>query len=232
MSLAMFAASIDDNSNITLPNNSDNSDNILNQKRHKKTQRKYPKIENFDSNKVNTVLDKIHNTTDDDDDDDNKNTFNPPPNPESMGVMKTTPLTQTRIEPFVTPLGKTIGKTPTPNYEGSNNLDLNDYNNYGDSKTIEEYYKSVIPGYTPQKNLANRPYYPYREPQNSYSNSMGEYPSQDLLLKKLNYMISLLEDQQDEKTSNVTEEVILYSFLGIFIIFVADSFVRVGKYTR
>ena len=231
MSLAMFAASIDDNSNITLPNNSDNSDNILNQKRHKRTQRKYPKIENFDSNKVNSVLDKIHNTTYDDDDDD-KFTFNPPPNPESMGAQKTIPPVQNKIEPFVTPLGRTIGKPPIPNYEGSDNLDLNDYSNYGDSKTIEEYYKSVIPGYTPQKNLANRPYYPYREPQNSYSNSMGEYPSQDLLLKKLNYMISLLEDQQDEKTSNVTEEVILYSFLGIFIIFVADSFVRVGKYTR
>jgi high-affinity K+ transport system ATPase subunit B len=45
-------------------------------------------------------------------------------------------------------------------------------------------------------------------------------------------MISLLEDQQDEKTNNVAEEVVLYSFLGIFIIFVVDSFARVGKYVR
>jgi hypothetical protein len=28
------------------------------------------------------------------------------------------------------------------------------------------------------------------------------------------------------------EEVILYSFLGVFIIFIVDSFARVGKYTR
>ena len=56
--------------------------------------------------------------------------------------------------------------------------------------------------------------------------------SNDILLKKLNYMINLLEDQQDEKTENVTEEVVLYSFLGIFIIFVVDSFARVGKYVR
>lgn len=228
MSLAYFAASIDDNSNITLPNNSENSDNILNQKRHKKTQRKYPKIENFDSNKVNSVLDKIHNTNDDDDDD--NFTFNPPPKPESVGVMKTTPPAQSKVESFVTPLGRTIGKTPTPNYEGSDNLDLNDYKNYGNDKTIEEYYKSVIPGYNnQQKNVVNRPYYPYREPQNS---DIVEQPSQDLLLKKLNYMITLLEEQQDEKTNNVTEEVILYSFLGIFIIFIADTFVRAGKYTR
>jgi len=45
-------------------------------------------------------------------------------------------------------------------------------------------------------------------------------------------MINLLEEQQDEKTNNVTEEVVLYSFLGIFIIFVVDSFARVGKYVR
>jgi len=234
MSLAMFAASFDDNSNITLPNN-DNSDNILNQKRHKRTQRKYPKIENFDVNKVNSVMAKIHDATDDDDEDDDgkhTNTFNPPPKPESMGALKTIPPTQKSTESFVTPLGRTIGKTPTPNYQGSDNLDLNDYSNYGTNKSIEEYYKSVIPGYIQQqKNLANRPYHQYSQ-HNSYENSLNEYPSQDVLLKKLNYMISLLEEQQDEKTSNVTEEVILYSFLGIFIIFMADTFVRAGKYTR
>lgn len=231
MSLAYFAASIDDNSNITLPNNSDSSDNILNQKRHKRTQRKYPKIENFDTNKVNSVLQQIHNNTDDDDDD--KDNFNPPPKPESMGVQKTIPPTKTEnFGGMNPPLGRTIGKAPTPNYEGSDNLDLNDYSNYGDSKSIEEYYKSVLPGYSQQKNIINRPYYPYREPQNLYKNDMGENLSQDVLLKKLNYMITLLEDQQDEKTNNVTEEVILYSFLGIFIIFIADTFVRAGKYTR
>jgi len=224
MSLAMFAAPIDDNSNITLPNNSDSSDNILNQKRHKRTQRKYPKIENFDTNKVNSVLQKIHNNTDDNDDnDDNYDMFNPPPKPESAGVQKTIPKTET----FGGMDLRTVGKAPSPNYEGGNNLDLNDYSNYGDNKTIEKYYKTVLPGYNPQKNYANRPYYQYREPQNGLENQ-----PQDVLLQKLNYMISLLEDQQDEKTNNVTEEVILYSFLGIFIIFIADTFVRAGKYTR
>jgi hypothetical protein len=45
-------------------------------------------------------------------------------------------------------------------------------------------------------------------------------------------MINLLEEQQDERTGNVTEEIVLYCFLGIFIIFIVDSFVRVGKYVR
>ena len=223
MSLAMFAAPIDDNANITLPNNSDNSDNILNQKRHKRTQRKYPKIENFDNNKVNSILKEIHNTTDDDDDD--RDAFNPPPKPESMGALKTTPPK----ESFVSPLGRTVGRAPSPNYEGGDDLDLNDYSNYSDSKTIEEYYKSVLPDYKPQRNYVNRPYYPV---QNSETNNSYQSQSPDVLMQKLNYVISLLEDQQDEKTNHVTEEVILYSFLGIFIIFIADTFVKAGKYTR
>jgi hypothetical protein len=67
---------------------------------------------------------------------------------------------------------------------------------------------------------------------NHLANNYQETPEKDVLMDKLNYMIHLLEEQQDEKTGNVTEEVILYSFLGIFIIFIVDSFYYVGKYTR
>jgi hypothetical protein len=56
--------------------------------------------------------------------------------------------------------------------------------------------------------------------------------NKDELLSKLNQIIYLLEEQQEEKTDNVMEELILYSFLGIFIIFVVDSFARAGKYVR
>ena len=61
MSLAMFAAPFDDNTEL----NSNNSDNIINQKRrtHSKTYKKYPK-ENIDTNKVNSVLQKIHSNLD------------------------------------------------------------------------------------------------------------------------------------------------------------------------
>ena len=57
-------------------------------------------------------------------------------------------------------------------------------------------------------------------------------PKDDKLMEKINYMIHLLEQQQNEKTDNVTEEFILYTFLGVFIIFIVDSFSRTGKYTR
>ena len=68
-----------------------------------------------------------------------------------------------------------------------------------------------------------------------YYNQMslgGSVPNRDELLTKLNYMIHILEEQQDQKTGHVTEEIVLYSFLGIFIIFVIDSFARAGKYVR
>ena len=59
-----------------------------------------------------------------------------------------------------------------------------------------------------------------------------EQQRRDGLMKKLDYMIHLLEEQHDERTGHVTEEVILYSFLGVFVIFVVDSFARAGKYVR
>ena len=52
------------------------------------------------------------------------------------------------------------------------------------------------------------------------------------LLYKLDYIVHLLEEQHNEKTNHITEELILYLFLGIFIIFVLDSFARSSKYTR
>jgi hypothetical protein len=234
MSLAYFAASIDDDTNMTLPETE--TTNCLHRKRmnnHKKTQRTYPKIENshnFNTNKVNSVLEKIHNNNDEDEDEDNNGLFQPPPKPESVGVLKTNLINESFSGMTAIPLANTAGKSPTPNYEGSDNLDLNNYNNYGNSKTNEDYYKNVLSGYNANNVNANKPHYAYREQQQPHNDA--NYLTQDVLLKKLNYMITLLEDQQDEKTNNVTEEIILYSFLGIFIIFMADTFVRAGKYTR
>jgi hypothetical protein len=59
-----------------------------------------------------------------------------------------------------------------------------------------------------------------------------ESSKESQLLEKLNYMIYLLEEQKDEKTGQVTEELILYVFLGVFVLFVLDSFFKTGKYSR
>ena len=52
------------------------------------------------------------------------------------------------------------------------------------------------------------------------------------LLTKLDYIVHLLEEQHNEKTNYITEELVLYLFLGIFILFVLDSFARASKYVR
>lgn len=83
------------------------------------------------------------------------------------------------------------------------------------SEYAKQYYQQYVP-YFNQSSDDNSP------------NGVGK----DELLTKLNQIIYLLEEQQDEKTGNVTEELILYSFLGIFIIFIVDSFARAGKYVR
>ena len=65
---------------------------------------------------------------------------------------------------------------------------------------------------------------------NQVSNMSNESSSK--LMDKINYMIHLLEGQENEKTTNVTEEFILYTFLGVFMIYVVDSFSRGGRYVR
>jgi len=225
MSLAMFAAPFNDKFNNDLI--SDDSESLINKKKqiHNKTQKKLTK-ENFDTEKVNSVLEKIHNSKDDDDDREQLDDFNPPPKPQSAGVNKTVATEQMmNMTNQNDIMFKTLGRAPQPTNEEYNKLDLNDYSNYGDNNSNNEYYKKVLPGYVPVRSQTNKPYY------NTNYNMSNQQPD-DVLLQKLNYMISLLEDQQDEKTNNVTEEVVLYSFLGIFIIFVVDSFARVGKYAR
>ena len=68
--------------------------------------------------------------------------------------------------------------------------------------------------------------------QGSYQIPQPSVNSNNELLKKLDNILHLLEEQQEEKTNLITEELILYVFLGVFVIYVLDSFVKVGKYTR
>jgi hypothetical protein len=70
----------------------------------------------------------------------------------------------------------------------------------------------------------NKPYYA--------NMGIGQGSGSDKMMEKMNYMIHLLEESQSEKTNNITEEFILYTFLGVFIIFIVDSFSRGGKYVR
>lgn len=225
MSLAIYAAPFTENTN------DKENNNLINQKRqHSKTQKRQPKNNSgINSDKVNSILETIHKTSNvGDDEDTNMGDFSPPPKPQSSGVDKTTDTenamndsNRRNREMF-----SVISNGPYPN-EDSEIYQMNDYNNYGNKETHEEFYKKVMPMYGVGKQH-NKQY--YNTP--VYHDEPSKIQDDSVLLKKLNYMIHLLEEQQDEKTNNITEEVVLYSFLGIFIIFVVDSFVRVGKYVR
>ena len=69
----------------------------------------------------------------------------------------------------------------------------------------------------------NKPYYANMGISNGIDNK---------LMERINYMVHLLEEQQHEKTANITEEFLLYTFLGVFVIYVVDTFSRNGKYVR
>jgi hypothetical protein len=84
-------------------------------------------------------------------------------------------------------------------------------------------YANVYPSTIPPP--ASSPYY---AKMGIKSGAVGS----DKLMEKLNYMVHLLEEQQAERTNNVTEEFILYTLLGVFIIYVVDGFSRSGKYVR
>ena len=68
-------------------------------------------------------------------------------------------------------------------------------------------------------------------PQTNTNNVMPN-PYQNDMNEKLNYLIYLLEQQRDVKGNQTVEELLLYSFLGVFIIYVLDSFAKIGKYKR
>lgn len=73
----------------------------------------------------------------------------------------------------------------------------------------------------------------YNVAPHSHSLTAEELSAEQKELKqKIDYMIELLEQQKSEKTEGVLEDVILYSFLGIFMIFLAESFTKAGKYVR
>ena len=233
MSLAIYAAPFNGDSNYD-----DNNNNIIQRKKtsHNRTQKNNTR-EPIQTQKVANVLQTIQNTigTSDSEDGNSLGDYyaNPPPQPKSIGAERAS----TR-EHFQNAAGNAT--VPVPN-EYNDNMDLHQYNtNYLDNINANEYYKKFIPNYTPAAippKMQNG--YPYPTTQTPYyaangvpGQPSGMAPQGDVLVQKLNYMINLLEEKQDEKTNNVTEEVVLYSFLGIFIIFIVDSFTRVGRYTR
>jgi hypothetical protein len=158
--------------------------------------------------RVNDLLNKI--TAADSTDNDKMGTFKPLGNPELNVKKDITDNTEARkyTPPKVSYLNAiSTQKGAQYSADDSNVSNLSNYNKSYDAKPS---------------------YVPYYAKMGIGSGGLGD----NKLLEKINYMIHLLEEQRTEKTSNITEEFILYTFLGVFIIFVVDSFARSGKYIR
>jgi len=196
------------------PTTTNNVDDIDKKRQQRNTTiKKRPEI----NSKVKSMLNTIHQNDNDNDnvkihnEGGNMADFNPPPFSVSTTPNKSSPDTYA-VPPWneqPMPINNMqmqqsiTNKTDAPvGVEGFNNLP-NTYSN--------DYTKQYVPYY------------------NQMSQGTG---NKDQLLDKLNYMIHLLEEQKDEKTGHIMEELILYSFLGVFMIFIVDSFARAGKYVR
>jgi|688.fasta_scaffold106670_1 hypothetical protein len=242
MSLAITAAPFDnDNQNYSELNSDDTP---VNRKRltsssssHNKTQKRLSSTE-INHDKVNSVLQSIHNNSNDNELGD----FNPKRNQASAIQNNNVPLNPLTTNNKLLAPPESMREKQDKKEGFDNNLvpvpldnsemELQELQSaFLNDAQVRDYYRKLVPNFhnkPSETGPANKMHYMNMDKSNTYGLGSGN----DVLLNKINYMINLLEEQQDERTNNVTEEVILYSFLGIFIIFLVDSFARVGKYTR
>lgn len=126
------------------------------------------------------------------------------------------------------------------NVDTLDNENMFENNNEDDDITKEE-FTNYLQGekinndnsyqYNSQEHPSNQ-WIPYFTQTNNNQSTQLQGGEQNELLNKLNYLIHMMEQQKEKKTGHVTEELILYSFLGIFMIFIVDSFTKVSKYSR
>jgi hypothetical protein len=139
-------------------------------------------------------------------------------------------LNNANISPNVATAGTTSGSAPYTMPYGENGRNSNplgigiakDKDRTFSKDTTSTYAKQYYEQFVPYaENLAN-------QLSSSGSGTSGISGTNIALMEKLNYIIHMLEDKKDEKTGHVIEELILYCFLGIFIIFVVDTFTKSG----
>jgi len=171
-------------------------------------------VQIYNDNRNNQVSDLINKMTSLNADNDGHYlaNFNPMPNP-GLNDKKQAPQSESRsIHGELNP----TDLMPNNPYQVSRQNSINYSANDSNLGKLSSYNTSYQP--------SNIPYYAKM--------GLGNGDPNDKLLEKINYMIHLLEEQQSEKTNNVMEEFVLYTFLGVFMIYIVDSFVRAGKYVR
>jgi len=151
--------------------------------------------------------------------------FKPPPKPE-MSVKQESAFRRESDEP-IPPLENDYMPPPVqgPQIDGRRN---GSYTSVDFERQSAEYsnYNRVYDA----DRMVHKPYY-----MKGNGGGQSGQPNMELngrFMEKINHMIHMLEQLEVEKTANITEEFILYTFLGVFIIYIVDSFSRSGKYIR
>ena len=219
MSFAFNAAPFDDDRN---------TENHIHKKKssNNKTQKKFSKLENFEayapSNNITSGTSLV------------------PPSPPNNDMQHHMQSGQTGQSTEPSAVINSIHNLPPSEEDYANYTPfLPQSKNSGYSKEAQYPYGDSMPQQPPSFTppfvpLYQQPAQLYMPPTASFNSIGNQQPmtNHDIYVQKLNYIINLLEQCQDEKTNHITEEIILYIFLGIFIIFLIDSFIRVGKYIR
>jgi len=207
MNFALAAAPYNNNDN-----ENDNPDNYIHKKKRTKNVKKQKtnyneKIQQknpLKNEKVQNAMFQIYNNMESEDGE-NLGDYNPlPSHPESAGVDRTVERDQDVEKENYTNLN---------NDEEEENDEMVNNHNEINNMYAESYYNQFMPEQPPT----------YQVPKRLDSDDINT---------KLGYLIELLEQEKKEKTEHMTEEILLYGFLGVFVIYVVDSFVRIGKYTR
>ena len=231
----LLESKLSKNSNKTLKNKKSvefSSNNIINAKNNESTKDKITTLGN--------LMSKIHENTEEDDEYSNNNNYSANVIDESISKSLTSSLNselekiqkmrqsgnniphnvffnnnELNNSPVQSPnqnIGENSIQNPTNNNNSFNSSLLGNIAKTGDFSNFNDSYNLK---YNPSSQNANSL---------NYDNNK--------LLSKLEYIIHLLEEQHNEKTNYITEELILYLFLGIFILFVLDSFAKASKYVR
>ena len=177
--------------------------------------------------KINSILNKITSFSADD----KLGDFNPMPYPVTVAKKNMDPIlsadepVKNGENPLMPKTGKPVFANQLPSTEqkspyyrasepGSSSSSQSQFSSYRDAYGKE----GLISG------GSKEPYYAKMGISKEYGG--------DKVIDRLNYMTQMLEALQMEKTNHVTEEFVLYSLLGVFMIYIVDGFSRGGKYIR
>jgi len=167
--------------------------------------------QNERTTKINSILNKITSF----DSDDRLGDFNPMPYPTNITkrnsdqIVPADEQVENGVNPLMPKTGKPSFDSPSkPVYYRPSDGSKSEYANYRTAYGREGF---------------SEPYYSKMGISGNGSNKV---------MDRLNYMTQMLESIQMEKTNHVTEEFILYSLLGVFMIYIVDGFSRGGKYVR